>query len=466
MAGMWTASTGQSGGVAVTSEQKQALNLIEAGHSILILGEAGTGKSVLLKMLAGDGTDMTATTGIASSQLSNAMTIHSFGGIGTGETSFSTVLQNISPSAIKRWKRCKRLVIDELSRLKPYALVLLHKVAQHVRQNNLPMGGIQVVAAADFLQQGATTTTITDGFLEETDDELSTALQANHVFQIPLFRKLFSSRMVRLTLIFRQEERLFQEVLSEVRIGNLSKKTFDILSGLSSVESTRINSIEFATRLYPKKNQVEQFCTLKRQELLGPEVTYEMRNMFGDQEQVDKFTQTRPLQTFKKGEPVVCVANMIIQGKKIHNGDQGRIETLETNSVSVFFHRLGVILKVPFHTFSVLNWEGETIGSRDQIPLISGFALTIHKCQGMALKSVLIDCNGIWEHGQFYTAISRCMSLEHLFIDNFSPACLLIDPEVINWYARCFPPKPENCVTVMLRQKCHQFGCPYTHPKK
>ena len=41
-----------------------------------------------------------------------------------------------------------------------------------------------------------------------------------------------------------------------------------------------------------------------------------------------------------------------------------------------------------------------------------GWASTIHKSQGLTLKSCSIDLNQAFCHGQTYVALSRCMSLQ------------------------------------------------------
>ena len=42
-----------------------------------------------------------------------------------------------------------------------------------------------------------------------------------------------------------------------------------------------------------------------------------------------------------------------------------------------------------------------------QYPLVLAFALTIHKCQGMTLDSVFMDCRGAFDPGQVAVGLSR-----------------------------------------------------------
>lgn len=55
----------------------------------------------------------------------------------------------------------------------------------------------------------------------------------------------------------------------------------------------------------------------------------------------------------------------------------------------------------------------------EQVPLMLGWAVTIHKSQGMSLKYALIDASRSFAPGQTYVALSRVTSLAGLSLSSF-----------------------------------------------
>jgi ATP-dependent DNA helicase PIF1 len=54
---------------------------------------------------------------------------------------------------------------------------------------------------------------------------------------------------------------------------------------------------------------------------------------------------------------------------------------------------------------------------RTQIPLLSGWALTIHKTQGMTLDKAIVDVGACFVAGMAYVALSRVKALEGLRVE-------------------------------------------------
>lgn len=79
---------------------------------------------------------------------------------------------------------------------------------------------------------------------------------------------------------------------------------------------------------------------------------------------------------------------------------------------------------------------------RTQIPLMAGWALSVHKSQGMTLNRVIVDLTRAFEEGQVYVALSRATRLEGLKIEG-NPKGLRVglggNPHVQAFLRRKFP---------------------------
>ena len=75
-----------------------------------------------------------------------------------------------------------------------------------------------------------------------------------------------------------------------------------------------------------------------------------------------------------------------------------------------------------------LEQPAPSVLCRTQIPLIAGWAMSIHKAQGMTLGKVIVDLTRAFEHGQVYVALSRTKSLDGLKIEG-DPLGLLVGRE-------------------------------------
>lgn len=72
--------------------------------------------------------------------------------------------------------------------------------------------------------------------------------------------------------------------------------------------------------------------------------------------------------------------------------------------------------------------------SRHQLPLILAWSMSIHKSQGQTLPRVRVDLKKVFEKGQLYVAISRCVSSHGLQVLNFDRRKVFVDQEVIEFY--------------------------------
>lgn len=132
-----------------------------AGHNVLILGAAGTGKSVLIRRLsdklgANKSVAITASTGIAACNI-KGVTIHKFMGIMDGRFQNEEIASKIlnDEKFYKTKEQIKKIdciIIDEISMLSSKTFQQIEHVLRKVRGIHIPFGGVQMILSGDFYQ--------------------------------------------------------------------------------------------------------------------------------------------------------------------------------------------------------------------------------------------------------------------------------------------------------------------------
>ena len=144
----------------------------------------------------------------------------------------------------------------------------------------------------------------------------------------------------------------------------------------------------------------------------------------------------------KKAARVVVIENIYqeVDGLVAANGDTGDVVELDDKSIKVKIDRTGETVKIPRHTWESIayTWangklEKEVVGKFEQYPLRLGWAITIHKSQGMTIPKVCLDLRGgsCFAHGQLYVALSRATGLDGLWLTKaISRRNLIVDQRV------------------------------------
>ena len=72
--------------------------------------------------------------------------------------------------------------------------------------------------------------------------------------------------------------------------------------------------------------------------------------------------------------------------------------------------------------------------SRTQIPFVLADSMTIHKAQGATLDYCVADLGAsIFSPGQAYVALSRCRTIQGLFLSEFAHTSILVDKEALEY---------------------------------
>ena len=398
----------------LSPKQKEAYNLIVNGRNVLLTGEAGCGKSAIIKLFYKEymlykNIAVTSTTG-TSALLINGTTIHSFLGIGLGKASVDILYLNIikKPYIAKRWRDLNVLIIDEISMLDPELFDKLEQLARSIRKNNLHFGGIQLILSGDFLQ------------LPNVSDPDSFCFEAKS------WSKCIDI-VVYLTEIFRQNDEVFQKVLSEVRIGNLSDESVGILESRIDTKLTNDFGI-IPTKIYAlnvdvdnenqraldtlaEKNENLEFCEYNRTH------TVLKKSLKFVDEKLKKVCIAPETLQLCVGAQVMLIYNLDLEAG-LANGSRGVVVGFDSDIPVIKFLN-GEMRAIDYHEW-IIEENGEKILSICQIPLKVAYACSVHKIQGITLDYVEIDMQDIFEAGQAYVALSRVKTLAGLSIKNFN----------------------------------------------
>lgn len=421
----------------LTEHQNTAYQFFLQGKNILITGQAGTGKSHLVKKIVAHcertrrNISVTAMTGSAA-VLINGKTLHSWGSLGLGDRSAGYLAEKILASWPKKvkWQRCKVLIVDEVSMMNATFFNLFEEVARLVKGNENPFGGIQVVLLGDFYQL----------------PPVAKAGEDNRFcFESDRWNEVINDVCV-LSEIMRQKDPIFQKVLSEVRVNRLSPETIDIINSRVGIQPD-ISSGIVPTMLYSTKKSVDQinkteFEKLPAEDVIEYEASYEivgeriskMRDVDFDRfkEQVDKENNYERVLQLSAGAQVMLLKN-IDQEKGLVNGSRGVVVSFDQDLPIVKFIN-GEIETINYQEYSYEISSVSTIVAK-QVPLSLAWCSTIHKSQGQSLDYVKINIGkGIFEYGQTYVALSRARSLEGLFIEEFDPTKIKVHPKVAEFF--------------------------------
>jgi len=114
------------------------------------------------------------------------------------------------------------------------------------------------------------------------------------------------------------------------------------------------------------------------------------------------------------------------------NGSCGLVLRCDSDKVIVKFDN-GRTETVIACSWELYNCE-EYVARATQIPLIIGYSVSIHKCQGLTLDSAYIDLSRAFCDHQVYVALSRVKTLSGVYLKNFNIKKIKINEESLQFF--------------------------------
>nr|XP_034310919.1 ATP-dependent DNA helicase PIF1-like [Crassostrea gigas] len=351
-------------------EQSQALEFIKSGHSCVVLGQAGTGKSYLiketLKKLNNKNVSVTASTGLAARQFTGATTIHHWAGLMDGRFENQHLLRIISEETRNRIKTCNVLIIDEISMISRKVFEQLEFICRSVKDPSLYFGGLQVVCVGDFFQLPP----VPNDIYRDPGD---------HAFASDTWRKTVP-HIITLKTVIRQSDKDLILAINELERGVPSHQTNQLMLALERPLSRNNPCVLFGTNF-----EVDCFNMTELHKMQGESTSY-VAEEEGEQKYLRKMNANKVL-LLKEGAPVMLIRNL---SDTLVNGLLGTVFKLEDDGPTVKFE--DKIIKLSKVTFSVYDpSQCITVAERKQYPICLAFAMTVHKSQGLTLPCVIVD---------------------------------------------------------------------------
>lgn len=398
--------------------------LIDSKQNIILSGAAGTGKSyqiheIIKKYGNNKKIALTSTTGIAATNI-NGQTLHSF--LNLGMIRSDNLKKEVARIIFNPWadwaevKRTDILIIDEISMCDGFLFAIIEEVLRNVRNTLEPFGGIQVILVGDCYQLPPVEVK-TKGFFFESE-----------AYSFGNFKPIILKK------VYRQNDKNFIDCLNRIRIAKHTKEDIEFL------QKRQFSDMNYAlldtTCLYPTNKEADLLNEYRLNDLDGElielkskDINFTPPNLTGFKRDFNKFMRAPENLKLKSGARVILLNNLDVK-RNLCNGSIGTfIEKKGDLLICNFNGKIEMISKSKFE----VHEKSKLVFERKQYPLALGWAVSIHKSQGMSLDSVAIDFARIFAPHQAYVALSRAKNYDGLFLKNLSSDKIFIDSKVIKF---------------------------------
>ncbi|MDA9634365.1 AAA family ATPase [Pseudomonadota bacterium] len=414
------------------------LELLEedAQHFIYLTGAAGTGKTTLIERVKDEcllKKMVVAPTGVAALNIGGS-TINSAFRIGFD--TFPVIQESKDPRFKKLLKNLELLIIDEISMVRAPMLDAISETLQIHRNSSKPFGGIHVLACGDLFQ-------LPPVVKENEETAIFERYESVYFFSADNFQAIDNPSFFELLSSFRQQDdKAFYDLLNNVRLGqNLEESIKAINQTCHNPEFDTESALIITSRKYRAEQINEEMLSL----IDGPATAAKSK----EQGELNENDLPAPRELRVKEDAKVMFIKNDPDGRWV-NGTIGIVIDCSDKNKKVIKVRVGKeVFKVKREEWNKVRYvydefndemEEEVVSSFKQFPLKLGWAVTIHKAQGLTLESCSVDLgDGAFATGQAYVALSRCKTLDSLNLyRELRVRDALVDPDIQDFHAEHF----------------------------
>lgn len=408
----------------------------EGQQFVYLTGAAGTGKTTLVKKLIDENSlkkIVVAPTGIAALNIGGA-TINSAFRIGFD--TFPVIKESNDPRFKKLLKNLELLIIDEVSMVRAPMLDAISETLKLHRDSSEPFGGVHVLACGDLFQ-------LPPVVKDQEEEAIYEKYESIYFFSANSFKEIVSPSFYELTYSFRQsDDNNFYDLLNNIRLGNDLENTINKINASCFNPS---NYEESALIVTSRRYRADQINEEMLNTIEGP-ATAAMAEELGDLNE-NELPAPRNLR-IKEGAKVMFIKNDS-EGRWV-NGTVGKVvDCKDKKRKTIKVEVAGKTLNVKREEWNKIRYvyddyddemEEEIVSSFKQFPLKLGWAVTIHKAQGLTLESCSIDLGqGAFATGQTYVALSRCKTLGSVNLyQELRKTDAMVDSAIVDFHKKSF----------------------------
>ena len=405
-------------------------------HFIYLTGAAGTGKTTLIERVKDESLlkkMVVAPTGVAALNIGGS-TINSAFRIGFD--TFPVIQESKDPRFKKLLKNLELLIIDEISMVRAPMLDAISETLQIHRNSSKPFGGIHVLACGDLFQ-------LPPVVKENEESAIFERYGSVYFFSADNFQAIEKPIFFELVTSFRQQDdKEFYNLLNNVRLGK------NLESSINMINKTCHNP-EFDTEssliITSRKYRAEQINDEMLSRIDGPITAAKSK----EQGELNENDLPAPRELRVKEDAKVMFIKNDPDGRWV-NGTIGVVIDCSDKNKKVIKVKVDKeVFKVKREEWNKVRYvydeyndemEEEVVSSFKQFPLKLGWAVTIHKAQGLTLDSCSVDLGeGAFATGQAYVALSRCKTLDSLNLyRELKVQDALVDPDIQDFHAEHF----------------------------